>query len=156
MLLCIFLQCQFYFKISTQTCMKLVLFDQTNVRWWKSNNEIPAWETFPQLVSLRLIRPLELNREKGSVKTRKGESSSWRERLDHMSTLELMYWAALLCQPTWYFYSTDWTYKRGSRDKMSLQDTEVRITCQTLDLSNECLLFQPQREQSFHWEQIKY
>lgn len=102
----------------------------------------------PQLVSLRLIRPLELNREKGSVKTRKGESSSWRERLDHMSTLELMYWAALLCQPTWYFYSTDWTYKRGSRNKMSLEDTEVRITCQTLDLSNECLLCQPQREQS--------
>lgn len=67
-----------------------------------------------------------------------------RERLEHMSTLELMYWAALLCQPTWYFYSTDWTYKRGSRDKMSLQDTEVRITCQTLDLSNECLLSAPE------------
>lgn len=51
-----------------------------------------------------------------------------RERLDHMSTLELMYWAALLCQPTWYFYSTDWTYKRGSRDKMSLQDTRKSVS----------------------------
>lgn len=51
-----------------------------------------------------------------------------RERLDHMSTLELMYWAALLCQPTWYFYSTDWTYKRGSRDKMSLQVTRKSVS----------------------------
>lgn len=149
--------------------MKLVLFNQTNVGWWKSNSEIPAWETFSQLVSLRLIRPLELNREKGSVKTRKGESLSWRERERErgwitcqplsLCTEQLSYVSPLdtstpLTEPIREAHVTRWVYK--IQKSVSL---EVVI----LDLSNVSPLIYvspsghyKKSNCRFHKEQIKY